>query len=207
MVGVLSDVAHATRATFRTEGESIVMFGRFTSELGGSEYLAHIHGVVAGAPPKCDLAAERAAIDALVECIEGGFVSSAHDCSDGGFAVALAECCIANRNQPFGADVRVEPSTDISSRAILFGEAQGRYMISTSDVKSVLATARAHGVPAQEIGTVRNYADGLRITTASVTLTADIDDLSSAYHNAIPSIMSRTALASDAEPEPVLASV
>ena len=66
MVGLLNDVANATRSTFQAEGESIILFGHCTSELGGSEYLARIHGVVAGAPPQCDLQAERAAIDALL---------------------------------------------------------------------------------------------------------------------------------------------
>jgi phosphoribosylformylglycinamidine synthase len=207
MVGVLSDVAHATRSTFKAEGESIVMFGRFTNELGGSEYLARIHDVVAGAAPKCDLEAERAAIDALIECIEAGLVSSAHDCSDGGFAVALAECCVANREHLHGADVRLSSDAGISARATLFGEAQGRFILSTTSVGKVLSIARAHGVPVAEIGTVTSESAGLRIATGSTTLVADVHYLANEYHNAIPSIMSRPALASDAEPEPVLASV
>jgi phosphoribosylformylglycinamidine synthase len=207
MVGVLSDIAHATRSTFKAEGESIILFGRFTNELGASEYLARIHGVVAGAPPTCDLAAERAAIDALVECIEGALVSSAHDCSDGGFAVALAECCIANREQLHGADVRLTSDAATSNRAALFGEAQGRFIVSSANPASVLSVAQAHGVPAANIGTVTNESAGLRIATGTTTLVANVRDLADEYHNTIPSIMARTALASDAEPEPVLASV
>jgi phosphoribosylformylglycinamidine synthase II len=207
MVGLVSDMKHATRATFSTRGQGIVLFGNCTGELGGSEYLARIHGVVAGRPPACDLNAERAAIDALLECIEAGHVSSAHDCSDGGLAVALAECCIANRTQLYGAEVHLDLTGGLTARAALFGEAQARFIISTSDVNAVLAIANAHGVPARNIGVVTDKSRGFRITTNDVTLVSDVSLLAEAYHNAIPAIMSRTALASDAEPEPVLAGV
>src|SRR5688572_6021375 len=80
MVGLIDDVDHVTRSTFNTTGDAIVLLGEPTSELGGSEYLARVHGVTAGAPPRCDLTAEKRLIDALLEAIRGGLVSSAHDC-------------------------------------------------------------------------------------------------------------------------------
>src|SRR4051812_42720207 len=55
MVGLLDDVSHATRSTFAADGDAIVLLGEPTSELGASEYLSRIHGVVAGSPPRCDL--------------------------------------------------------------------------------------------------------------------------------------------------------
>jgi phosphoribosylformylglycinamidine synthase len=207
MVGVLGDISNATRSTFKAEGESIVLFGRSTNELGGSEYLASIHGLVAGTPPACDLAAEKTAIDALLACIEAGLVSSAHDCSDGGFAVALAECCMADPAKQFGADVKLDPADNTSARGMLFGEAQARFIVSTRDAGAVLSIAKSHGVPAAAIGTVKNPADGVRIVAGQTLLSAEVNDLANAYHNAIPSIMSRPALASDPEPEPVLVSV
>jgi phosphoribosylformylglycinamidine synthase len=51
MVGLIDSLAHITRSQFQTEGDSIVPLGAPTSELGGSEYLARIHDVVAGPPP------------------------------------------------------------------------------------------------------------------------------------------------------------
>jgi len=207
MVGLMSDVKHATRATFSTEGDAIVLFGRCTDELGGSEYLARIHGVVAGAPPRCDLAAERAAIEAVIESIEAGQVSSAHDCSDGGLAVALAECCIADRGRLSGADVVLDLPPYVFAQAGLFGEAQARFVISTADAEAVLAIARSHGVPARKIGIVTDKSRGFRIAAAGKTLVADVGALAEAYHGAIPAIMSRPALVQAAEPEPVLAGV
>ena len=207
MVGLVSDVTRATRAPFRAEGDAIVLFGSCTDEIGGSEYLARIHGTVAGSPPGCDLKAESAAIEALLECIEAGHVSSAHDCSEGGLAVAVAECCMAYRDQQHGADIELDLAAGVSTRAALFGEAQARYVLSTSNVNAVLAAAKSHGVPAKQIGVVTNSSRGLRIAVGDRTLVADIGALADAYHNAIPAIMSRAALAAEAEPEPALAGV
>jgi phosphoribosylformylglycinamidine synthase II len=207
MLGLISDVSRVTGATFRTDGDAIVLFGECTPELGGSEYLARIHGVVAGRPPACDLEAERAAIDALLECIESGLVASAHDCSDGGLAVALAECCIGNRERQRGVDIDLSFVQGLSSRATLFGEGQARFVLSTRSVESILKIAADHAVPARQIGTVTQADKGFRIRLADTLLSADLSALSDVYHKAIPQIMSRPALASDAEPEPLLAGV
>ena len=72
---------------------------------------------------------------------------------------------------------------------------------------AVIAIAKSHNVPAAEIGFVRNAETGLTIKADTAYLTADVQHLASAYHDAIPNIMSRPALASDAEPEPLLAGV
>src|SRR5207253_8077407 len=97
MVGLVEHIDHVTRANFEHAGDSIVLLGEPTGELGASEYLARIHGVVAGRPPRCDLAAERRLIDAVLDAIQAGHITSAHDTSDGGLAVALAECCMMDR--------------------------------------------------------------------------------------------------------------
>ncbi|MFN2603980.1 MAG: phosphoribosylformylglycinamidine synthase subunit PurL [Gemmatimonadaceae bacterium] len=207
MVGLLSDVSNATRSTFATEGDAIVLFGESAEELGGSEYLSRIHRVVAGRPPACDLDVERAAIDALLECITSGLVSSAHDCSDGGLAVALAECCIANRNELFGARVHLDSKAKLSVRGALFGETQARYLISTAEPAAILTIARKHKVPAFQIGTVTRKSDGFHIIIGNRRLAADVEAMANTYHDAIPSIMSRAAPASDAEPAPELAGV
>ena len=94
MVGLIDDLDSITRSHFSTEGDTIVLLGTPTAELGGSEYLARVHHLVAGAPPHCDLKVERDLIEAVLASIEAGVVRSAHDSSDGGLAVALAECCI-----------------------------------------------------------------------------------------------------------------
>src|SRR5262245_33309656 len=138
MIGLIDSVEHITRAHFQNERDVVILLGEPTSELGGSEYLSRIHGVVAGPPPSCDLEAERALIDTLLESIQSGFVHSAHDCSDGGLAVALAECCIMDRGAQRGALIDLTHWKDVSSRAVLFGEAQGRAIVTTPMPQTVL---------------------------------------------------------------------
>ncbi|MEK0430759.1 MAG: hypothetical protein RL139_563 [Gemmatimonadota bacterium] len=193
MVGVLEDAAHATRMTFTTPGDAIVLLGENTDELGGSEYLAWVHGEVAGAPPTCDLERERALITTILESIRAGHVRSAHDCGEGGLAVALAESCMAERDRTTGASVDLGAWGHLPTRALLFGEAQGRIVVSTAQAEAVLAIAARHGVPARVIGSVTGAATGLRIATATGTLDAPITRLSEAYHEAIPRAMSRAA--------------
>jgi len=193
MVGLIPDVAHVTRASFSAPGQAIVLLGDNTAELGGSEYLAWIHGIVAGAPPACDLEAERRLIDALLEAIGAGHVASAHDCAEGGLAVAIAECCIASQTAPLGAQVDLSAWAALPLRALLFGEAQGRVVLSTANAEAVLAIARAHGVPATAIGTVRTASAGLMLTVGARTIRASLATLGDAFHGALPRAMSRAA--------------
>jgi phosphoribosylformylglycinamidine synthase len=193
MIGLIDSTSHITRSHFRTEHDAIVLFGEPTSELGGSEYLARVHGLVAGAPPACDLHAEQRLIEALLETIRGGVAESAHDCSDGGLAVALAECCVMDRNAQFGATVDLCAWGELPDRAVLFGEAQARVVISTRMPDSAVAIAKKHGVPARVIGSVGAQGAPLEIKTARGRLTASLASLDDAYHESIPRIMSQPA--------------
>ena len=193
MVGLIDDVRHVTRSSFTTEGHAIVLLGENTNELGGSEYLAWIHGVVAGAPPACDLDGEKRLIEALLEGIGSSHVASAHDCSEGGLAVALAECCIGNERHPFGAQVDLSPWTSLPLRALLFGEAQGRVVVSTGNAGAVLAIAARHGVPARALGTVRSASAGLVVTVGHRVIRAESAALATAFHASLPRAMKRAA--------------
>ena len=193
MVGLMDDVAHATRAGFVNDGDSIVLLGEFTDELGASEYLARIHGITGGPPPECHLDAEKRLIDALLACITSGHVSSAHDCSDGGFAVALAECAMMERDAAVGADVDLTTWGHLPVRALLFGEAQGRVLVSTPRPGEVLGHATRFGVPAHVIGRVGARDGVFRIRLTTGVLESPIQRLADAFHDAIPYIMTRAA--------------
>jgi phosphoribosylformylglycinamidine synthase II len=195
MVGLLDSLEHVTRSAFVEDGDAIVLLGEPTSEIGGSEYLYRIHGVVAGAPPACDLAAERRLIEALLDAIGGGQVRSAHDCSDGGLAVALAECVMGRRGDEVGAEVDLSEWSELPLRALLFGEAQGRVLVSTARPREVLATARRHRVPAHAIGHVRADSASLEIVVGRRHIVASVSRLARAYHEAIPALMSQAASA------------
>jgi phosphoribosylformylglycinamidine synthase II len=190
MIGVLDDITRATGMAFVGSGDAIVLLGDNTDELGASEYLAWIHGVVAGAPPRCDLTRERAIIETLLAAGAAGAVTSAHDCSDGGLAVALAECCIADSTKQFGATVSLAAWENLPERALLFGEAQGRVIVSTTKLPALLAAAKAHGVPATVIGSTTPPELGLVITGAGHGIKASLATLNDAFHGALERAMS-----------------
>jgi phosphoribosylformylglycinamidine synthase len=192
MIGVVEDVDHITTLGFKREGDAILLLGRNTDELGGSEYLKVVHGLVAGDAPRLDLAFEKALQTALLEAIRMGRVASAHDTAEGGLAVALAESAFADRASPFGIDVELQD--DLPITPLLFGEAQSRVVISCdpTDVEALLRHFAAAGVEARQIGRVGAIGGSVRIVAREGALDVPIERLAEIYHLAIPRRMDRT---------------
>ena len=189
MVGLIESLSHVTPSGFQTAGDDIVLLGDCTDELGASEYLLAIHGLTIGEPPVCEPKRERVLIDALLESIRSGLVRSAHDCSDGGLAVALSECAMADRDRVFGFNVDLSAWATLPHRALLFGEAHGRVVVSTANSVAVLQIAQRHGVPARVIGTVTNADGGAHFRISDDTFSAPMGWLAKAFHEAIPLAM------------------
>jgi phosphoribosylformylglycinamidine synthase len=198
VIGVVGLLEHADRVVarrFRAPGDAIVMLGDSRGELGGTEYLKVIHGLVRGVPPALDLAAERALQQLLVALSEERLVRSAHDCSDGGIAVTLAECCFDTAGM--GAEVeidrvRVAGTEAVNVAAALFGESASRVVIGVAqdDVTAVLQRAAAASVPAQVIG--RTGGNRLRIAVAGETvIDVSVDEAERVWSSAIEKYFER----------------
>ena len=197
MVGLIESLSHVTRSSFVTDGDAIILLGNNTDELGGSEYLQRIHGEVIGPPPRVDLAGEKALIAALLDAIRAGTIRSAHDVADGGLAVALAECVMMDRANQVGAQVDLSAWASLPMRALLFGEAQGRVIVTTPDPAAVTLAAARHRVPCAVIGAVRSSSGVLDLKVGTRQIRASVRQLADAYHEAIPRIMQRSASAQD----------
>ncbi|HEV8701521.1 MAG TPA: phosphoribosylformylglycinamidine synthase subunit PurL [Candidatus Polarisedimenticolia bacterium] len=163
MVGFLVDVKGAITQWFKKEGDLVLLLGGAEGTLGGSEYLALLHGIEAGRPHPVDLGKERALHDLVRTARDAGLVASAHDCSEGGLAVALLESCITGPNGAVGATISLEGKGRLDE--ILFGEAPTRIVVTTPpDCRARLEhAAAAAGVPVQSIGRV----GGQRLTIAA----------------------------------------
>ena len=151
MVGVLPDVSkHATQA-FKREGDVILLVGENTAELGASEYLAWVHRLEVGQPPRVDLPREKAVQDAVIELVQNGLCDTAHDVSEGGLSVALAEMALGG-----GRGAKVSLMDALRPDALLFGEAPSRILVAVepSRLEEVRAALGAYEVPVAEIGTV-----------------------------------------------------
>ena len=156
VVGVIDDASRVVARPFRAAGDDIVLLGESFDELGGSEYLKTIHGMVKGEPPQLDLGRERALIALLARAAERGLLRSATDCSDGGLAVALAECTFETGGIGLEADVpAVTPATGATAAvATLFGESASRAVVSVrpDDRAAFLELATELRVPHRVIG-------------------------------------------------------
>jgi phosphoribosylformylglycinamidine synthase II len=154
-VGLLPNAHGHVTAGFRSAGDVVLLLGAGAAEAGeqalaGSEYLAHVHGLVAG-QPSIDLKAEARLQGALVALVGQGLLRSAHDCSDGGLAVALAESCLLG-GLGFRGDFAVESRWD----SALFGEQPSRVVVSLAPecTEAVARRVREFRVPWVRLGVV-----------------------------------------------------
>ena len=181
-VGLIDDVAQTATLAFKGEGEAIVLLGASAGWLGRSMYLWLVEGREEGAPPPVDLAAEKRNGHFVRGLIVSGRVSAVHDLSDGGLGVALAEMALAGR---IGAEVTALPQ-GLPAHAALFGEDQGRYLVTVAarDVAGLMAAASAAGVPAQHIGITGGEA-----LTLPGESPISLDKIRSAHEDWLPAYM------------------
>ncbi|HUF07782.1 MAG TPA: AIR synthase-related protein, partial [Rhodothermales bacterium] len=189
MLGIVEDILRdVTTTNFKNEGDAVYLLSpagwQHREDIGGSEYLARIHGLTAGDAPHLDLEEEAAVQRKMLELIRSGQVSSAHDVSDGGLAVTLAESVIYSDG--FGADVDVA-SAALRLDSVLFGEAQSRIVFTSPDQNMAGTT---DGVEIARIGTVSRGALRIRHNGHEVINVAP-SALREPYDNALPAFMER----------------
>jgi phosphoribosylformylglycinamidine synthase subunit PurL len=193
MIGVLENVEHRLTMSFKETGDVVILLGRNTDELGGSEYLKVVHGLVAGDAPAIDLDGERRLQELVLTLNERRVLHSAHDTAEGGLAVCLAECALTGDDR-FGVDIEI--TDPLPAAALLFGEAQGRIVVSCGPgmVEDIIAAAASASVPAAVIGRVGEPDGTFRLRTAGVAaIDLPVASLHEIYYTAIPRLMERTA--------------
>jgi phosphoribosylformylglycinamidine synthase II len=178
VVGLLEDSNKVLGRGFKASGDAIVLLGETRDELGGSEYLKALHGIVAGMPPQVNLEAEKALQQLLVSAAREGLLQSAHDCAEGGLAVTLAECAFGTGGIGLRVDLSGVDSSAATWRSVgtLFSESASRVVVSVAreQVDALLARAQASRVPAREIGTtgtgrINVLIDGQSVIDVAVT--------------------------------------
>ncbi|MEN3974389.1 phosphoribosylformylglycinamidine synthase subunit PurL [Emcibacter sp. SYSU 3D8] len=147
-VGILTNYDQRASIAFPAEGETIVVIGDTEGHLGQSLYARELCGREDGAPPPVDLSVERRNGDLVRGLILTGAATSCHDASGGGLLVAIAEMAMASG---IGATLDYDRG-EVPSYAFLFGEDQGRYVITTNNPELVLEQAAVDGVNASVIG-------------------------------------------------------
>ena len=127
-VGLIKDLNHFSTPSIKREDDNILLLGQTNGYLGQSIYAKEILNNTSGLPPKIDLKSEKKIGDTVRDLININKIDTVHDVSDGGFLVALAEMSISGN-----IGVRINLDKENLNDKFLFGEDQGRYIISISD--------------------------------------------------------------------------
>jgi phosphoribosylformylglycinamidine synthase len=146
-VGLIADYARHAGYGGLKAGDALVLIGVTHGELGASLYLREVLGREDGAPPPVDLELERRNGDFVRSLIASGQVKAVHDLSDGGLIAAAAEMALAS-----GVGITLRADSAKHAHLYLFGEDQGRYLLSSGDPEAVLEAAHRAGVPASLAG-------------------------------------------------------
>ena len=191
MVGLLGRVDRAVPSHARARGDVVFLVGETHAELGGSVLWEALYGLVAGTPPRVDLAVERRLVDFLATGAERALFRSAHDCSQGGLGVALAEVAMGGPYDETGFGLEIDLTTyggRLAAVELLFSESQGRAVLTSAPDRAAAVTALAAelGVAVSRVGTVgeRGGSVGLRLRDAHVA--HPVDRLREVYFCAIP---------------------
>jgi len=175
----------STNSELKTEHSKIPVF----ATLGGSEYLAAIHGIVAGKPPTINFELERKVQAVCRDGIRQGWVCSAHDSAEGGIAIALAESCISGK---LGAEIHLSFNSANVSRwdEILFGEMGNCIVVSIAPKNQEIWESYLQEHLAkmwQKIGQVGGADSPLRVLSADNLGLIEVGmvDMGDRFYNAI----------------------
>jgi phosphoribosylformylglycinamidine synthase II len=152
MIGIVEDKKYQMTLDFKNEGDLIYVVGKQVNCISSSEYLFTHHKVKNSGAPYFNLEEEFALHNGITAVIKKGLVKSVHDVSDGGIFAAVLESAMVK-----GLGAEINSNVSLRKDAFLFGEAQGRAIVSISKDKQAAfeAELKANHVPTENIGTVK----------------------------------------------------
>ena len=128
MIGILEDKNKLMSLDFKDKGDLIFLIGKYEEDISSSEYLANYHKVKASPAPYFDLDYEYRVQSVTKELIQYDLINAAHDVADGGLYVSLVEMSLPRE---LGFDIVTD--SEIREDAFLFGEGQGRILVTVSE--------------------------------------------------------------------------
>ena len=151
MVGMLPAGRKQMTLDFKQAGDLIYVIGHQANDISSSQYLVHYKKVQQSPVPYFNLDEEYNNQHALLKAISAGLIESAHDTSEGGLFAALVESAM-----PKQLGFEISKNNDLRTDAYLFGETQGRIVISIkAENKTAFETLmKEKGVKVDEIGKV-----------------------------------------------------
>jgi len=175
MIGVIDKPEHITGLAFQNEGDFIILLGESKNDLGCSQYLAKLKNVEYSPVPYFNLDEEYELHQSILKLIKAGTLKSCHDLSEGGLFVNLLESAMAS-----GLGLDICSDTNVRLDAYLFGEAQGRVVVSISPSKIEEFTNLIGNIPHTHIGEVKSA--GIHVNGE---LFGNLEDFSIPYNTSI----------------------
>lgn len=130
MLGILQDKKSMMTLDFKKAGNIIYLIGQSRNDINCSEYLYSYHKVKLSPPPYFNIDEEYNIHAAVKGLIKNNLIASAHDVSEGGLFISLLESAMYR-----GLGFEIETDIDIRKDAFLFGESQGRIVVSVAPAK------------------------------------------------------------------------
>ncbi|MCQ6277017.1 phosphoribosylformylglycinamidine synthase subunit PurL [Bacillus sp. V3B] len=180
MVGLVKDIDHITTQAFKAAGDLVYLLGETKDEFGGSELQKLTSGKIFGKAPELDLEVEEKNQKAVLEAIQQGLVSSAHDLAEGGLAVALAESAIGSN----GLGVKV--NTTGNPISALFSESQSRFLLT---VRKEHQSEFEKVTSAVLIGEVTKQPIFQMVHEGETIIDTPVETLEKAWRGAIPCLL------------------
>ena len=147
MVGLLENSEHQMTLDFKEEGAHLFVIGKNVNDINSSQYLAKLNKVEHSSAPYFNLEEEGALHKTITGLIEKDLINHCHDVSEGGIFISLMESAMLSN---LGFEIKTDASLRLDS--FLFGEAQGRAVVSVHSDKVEEFKSALGSVPHFELG-------------------------------------------------------
>ncbi len=166
-------------------GGSLIVIGGTAMDIGGSEYLYAVYGIVRGVPPRPRPRDEVRNSRAVLRLIREGLVRASMDVGGGGLLTTLSKMALIN-GVGFDVDLSRVPIENccLDPSMVAFSETNARYVVEVNenDLGRVMVILQGLNVPFSVIG--ESGGDDVIVRWGSRELMAlGLDDLASAYYS------------------------
>jgi phosphoribosylformylglycinamidine synthase len=185
MLGVMDDISNIMTSDFKQPDDLVYLIGESVNDIASSQYLASWHKILAAPAPHFDIDKEYDMHQVIKQLIKHKMIQSAHDVADGGLFITLTESAMPN-----GLGFEITSDTSVRKDAFLFGEAQGRVVVSVApaDQERFIELMATSEVEFSLLGTVTN--GDLAIDEESF---GNITDIKLVYDNVLHAILETNA--------------
>ena len=128
MIGLLEDVRDIMSLNFKSVNDHIFLIGKIVNDISSSEYLVKYHNIIESPAPYFDIDEEYELHQCIKNLINKKLITAAHDCADGGLFISIVEMAMSSN-----LGCKINSKSDIRKDSFLFGESQGRVVVTVSN--------------------------------------------------------------------------